>query len=52
MAGAGNLILVVLTALISVWISSSEVGAQYKEFKFNKDIQVVPDNAKPGTKST
>ena len=50
MAGAGNLILVVLTALISVWISSSEVGAQYKEFKFNKDIQVVPDNAKPGTK--
>jgi hypothetical protein len=50
MARVGNLILVTVTALLSVWISFSEVGAQYKEFKFNKDIQVVPDNAKPGTK--
>ncbi len=50
MASARNLILVVLTALVSVWISFSEAGAQYKEFKFNKDIQVVPDNVTPGTK--
>ena len=46
MARVGNLALAALTALMLICISFSEVEAQYKEFSFNKDIQVVPDNGK------